>query len=79
MRPAPAVVLAGAGLGLVRGEATGRRLGRGDEDGEAVGYPGPEVTCSTAEAAVPVELQTKVIRRFQKISQSRRRPLLRAL
>ena len=52
MRPAPAVVLAGAGLGLVRGEATGRGLGRGDEDGEAVGDPGPEVTCSTAEAAV---------------------------
>ena len=61
MRPAPAVVLAGAGLGLVRGEATGRRLGGGDEDG---GYPGPEVTCSTAEAAVPAELHTKVIRRF---------------
>ena len=61
MRPAPAIVLAGAGLGLVRGEATGRRLGRGDEE---AGDPGPEVTCSTAEAAVPVELQTKVIRRF---------------
>ena len=51
MRPARAVVLAEAGLGLVRGEATRRRLGRGDEDG---GDPGPEVTCTTVEAAVPV-------------------------
>ena len=52
VRPSRAVVLTEAGLGLVRGEATRRRLGRGDEDG---GDPGPEVTCSTVEAAVHCE------------------------
>ena len=68
MRPARAVVLTEAGLGVVRGQATRRRLGRGDEDG---GDPGPEVTCSTVEAAVRLQCQCRALNEgYPKVSES---------
>ena len=53
-----------------------RHVLSGRENTWLLGTPGPGHVARDYNAVTVVELETKVIRRFPKISQSRRRPLL---